>query len=1148
MKARIHSLIVATALAIPAFAEMLGGYTYQSHPTGPDGNEWQDCSRLALNKEQPRATFYPFESVDKAMAVLPEGSKYWKSLDGTWKFRWVPNPWERDSTFHTAGFNASGWDNIEVPSSWNVAGLRADGSQKYGTPIYVNQPVIFMHTVAVDDWRGGVMRTPPTDWTTYKARNEVGQYLRTFTIPSDWKNREIYISFDGVDSFFYLWINGHYVGFSKNSRNAARFNITPYLKSGGNTVAVEVYRSSDGSFLESQDMFRLPGIFRTVALYSTPKVELRDLVVIPSLSNNNTRGTLAISASVRNLSKKDAKGYSITYTLFANKLYSDNTTPVTGLQPVSTGKINIGKDGAEAVSLGKLALSDPRLWSAEAPWRYTLVAQLKDNGGDVVETVSVHTGFRQVEIRDTPASEDSYGKAGRYYYINGQPVKLRGVNRHESMPDRGHAVTRAHMKEEVMMMKRANINHVRNSHYPDDPYWYELCDKYGIYLEDEGNLESHEYYYGDASLSHPVEWRDAHVARDMEMVHSNVNHPSIVIWSLGNEGGPGDNYKAAYEAIKKFDESRPVQYERNNHIVDMGSNQYPSIELTREIASGKRENTVYPFHISEFAHSMGNALGNLADIWREVESSNFICGGAIWDWIDQALYNYDAETGTRYLAYGGDFGDTPNHGQFMMNGIIFADMEPKPQYFEVKKVYQPVEITPLNLEQGEIEIFNKNFFVPLDDYTFEWTLFEDGKEVCRSNVLEGPVQPLGARQKAKYRLPYNLSELSGELAVRIEGKLKEDKPWAKAGYVQVAEQFMIRDSSSRQRIADTVGKGKLVMTENGRNITGLNAVSSDITVSGNGFKAIFNAADGSLSYLEYEGKPVIVPGHGPHLDPFRAFVNNDIWIYEDWYLNGLHNLHHKALSGESRLTPEGNAEIRFSVLSQAPNGARILGGTSSGHNTVEEISDRPFGPDDFHFTTDQVWTVYPDGSVELDAHIVGSDSTLVLPRIGYSLQVPEQYSRYTYYGRGPVENYADRKTGQFIGIYTSSVKDQFINYPKPQNMANREEVRWASLTDSDGFGIVAIGNEPMSVTAIPYDESDLVSAPHPYQLPPAGATRWHLDLGMTGLGGRSCGQAPPVASDRVKGGEHHFGFILRPVTSQSDASSQSKITLSGNKN
>ena len=1141
----LGAFALMAAATVFAAQPRLEGFEYDTSPAAPDGSEWQSPGRLALNKLLPRATFYPFADDGSALAVLPDGSKYVKSLNGDWRFRWVANPWERDSTFHVPGFDASDWDVIQVPGSWNVQGIQPDGSQRYGTPIYVNQPVIFQHKVAVDDWRGGVMRTPPETWTTYKARNEVGQYLRSFEIPASWKGREVYIEFDGVDSFFYLWINGRYVGFSKNSRNAARFDISPYLaKKGPNTVAVEVYRSSDGSFLEAQDMFRLPGIFRAVRLYSTPMLHVADLVAIPDFEADGTSGaTITVDTDLDNLASKAADGVTIDYTLYPCKLYSDSTE-APAAKAVSA-PVKVGKGGSASVRT-VIHVDSPRLWSAEKPWRYVLVAQVKDKKGRVIETVSTYTGIRKVEIRDTKGADDEFGRDGRYYYVNNRTVKLKGVNRHETNPARGHAVTHDQMLEEVMMMKRANINHVRNSHYPDDPYWYYLCEKYGIYLEDEANLESHEYYYGKASLSHPVEWRPAHVARNMEMVRSHVNSPAIVIWSLGNEAGPGNNFVAAYDSIKAFDTSRPVQYERNNRIVDMGSNQYPSVGLTQAIASGELD-VVYPFHISEYAHSMGNAVGDLKGIWDAVESSNFICGGAIWDWIDQSLYNYDPATGTRYLAYGGDFGDRPNDGQFVMNGLIFGDMEPKPQYYEVKKVYQNVGIEPVDLAQGKVKIFNKNYFEPLssDQYSLGWTLTNDGVEAASGAVTDFNVAP---RDSVVIGIPLPaLEQFDGELALNLEFSLANAMPWAPEGYVQMAEQLPLRDAKPRLSLGQAAGEGQLTMTSDNREVTQLTTIDAPLTVTGRDFKVVFDPSTGSVSELEYGGRQMIVPGEGPRLDAFRAFVNNDNWVYTSWYANGLHNLRHTVEASNAYINASGEAVVTFKVVSQAPNGAKIEGGTSSGHNTVTELTDKPFGADDFRFVTTQIWTVYPDGSVELEADIQSNNPNLVLPRLGYVMSVPSELGCYSYYGRGPVENYNDRKTGQMLGVYDTTVADQYVNYAKPQNMANREDVRWASLADGSGRGFVAVGAQPMSVTALPYREEELVFAPHPFELPAPGATQLHLDLGQTGLGGTSCGQAPPSDDNRVKARPARMGFVLRPVDTARKASAQAAVSPDGDR-
>ena len=1110
--------LLCCTLTVQSFADQpLEGFTYATL-NAPTGAEWESPENLALNKEQPHAYFFPFQDLESARKVLPENSKFWQSLNGDWKFHWAPDPDSRPADFYQTNYDVTSWDVIPVPSSWNIYGVQKDGSLKYGTPIYVNQPVIFQHSVKVDDWRGGVMRTPPANWTTYKHRNEVGSFRRDFEIPQDWDGREVFISFDGVDSFFYLWINGKYVGFSKNSRNTANFNITPYLQKGKNIVAAEVYRSSDGSFLEAQDMFRLPGIFRTVALYSVPKVHFRDLVAIPDLDATYTDGSLTINADIRNLDKKAAKDYKVYYSLYANKLYSDENTLVDGVSSPVIEKIvpnEIGK--VQTV----FQVKAPNKWSAEFPYRYTLVAELKDKKNRTIETVSTIVGFRKVEIKDTPASEDEFGLAGRYYYVNGKTVKLKGVNRHESNPAVGHAITREMMEKEIMLMKRANINHVRNSHYPDDPYWYFLCNKYGIYLEDEANIESHEYYYGAASLSHPVEWQNAHVARVMEMVHANVNNPSIVIWSLGNEAGPGKNFVAAYDALKKFDTSRPVQYERNNDIVDMGSNQYPSIGWVRGAVQGKYD-IKYPFHISEYAHSMGNACGNLIDYWEAMESTNFFCGGAIWDWVDQSMYNYDPKTGTRYLAYGGDFGDTPNDGQFVMNGIVFGDLEPKPQYYEVRKVYQNIGVKAVDVEKGVFEIFNKYYFKNLaDDYYLMWSVYEDGKAI--QATLKKDIN-LAPRQRMQISLPYNRAAFKkdAEYFVKVQFILKDKMPWADKDFVMAEEQVLVKEATDRPLISEVAG------ATSGKLKSRMNPSTERIEIKGDGFEAEFDQQTGSIYSLKYGDKTIIAAGNGPKLDALRAFTNNDNWFYAPWFEYGLHNLQHKMIEVTAR-EKDGKMVLSFTVESQAPNAASIKGGTSSGKNSIVELTDRKFGANDFKFITNQVWTVYPDGSIELQSSITSTRPSLTLPRLGYVMKVPQEYANFTYYGRGPIDNYADRKSGQFIEQHTNTVAGEFVNFPKPQDMGNHEDVRWCALTNQAGQGAVFIATDRLSVSALQYSALDLILASHPYQLPKAGDTYLHLDCAVTGLGGNSCGQGGPLVQDRVFAGHHNMGFIIRPA-------------------
>ena len=1115
----LASVVVLGAVCIRAdYSPLMEGYAMSTNTKAPKGNEWNNPAVLGLNKEMPRSWFFSFDTRDNARKVLPENSVYWKSLDGMWKFHFAKSPDERPQKFYRTDFDDSGWDDIAVPGNWSVQGIRKqDGSRRYGSPIYVNQLTVFHTERTVGDWRKGVMRDNPSSYTTHDYPNEVGSYRRSFMVPEEWDGREIYISFDGVDSFFYLWINGQYVGFSKNSRNAARFNITRHVKKGRNEVAVEVYRLSDGSFLEAQDMFRLPGIFRTVAIYSQPKVQVNDIIVVPDLDSDYRNGMLNITATVRNHTGRKADEYRLRYWLYANNLYQDDNTLVSTTE---SAVFNVSKE-SDLQSQTAIYVANPKKWSAEEPNRYTLVAELVDKKDQVVETVSTIVGFRKVEIKDTPAEQDEFGKAGRYYYINGRTVKLKGVNRHETNPSLGHAITRDQMEKEVMLMKQANINHVRNSHYPDAPYWYWLCNKYGIYLEDEANIESHEYGYGPESLSHPEEWRPAHVARVMEMAHSNVNNPSIVIWSLGNEAGPGHNFKAAYDSLKLFDKSRPVQYERNNDIVDMGSNQYPSVGWTQDIASGNK-GYKYPYHISEYAHSMGNAVGNLADIWAAVESSSFICGGAIWDWVDQGIWNYTAD-GQRYMGYGGDFGDSPNDGQFVMNGIMFGDLEPKPQYNEVKKVYQNISAKMEDVETGEIEIFNKSYFTDLTQYLGEWSLWKNGNQV---NVGEINLDGLTPRTVKKMQLPYEYEELDpeGEYFVKLQFILKHATPWADAGYVQAEEQFPVKMAE------------KPVLAADNPNLSTLAADSTDsqLSIKGQNFSMAFNMADGSISSLKYDGADVITPNCGPRLNAFRAFTNNDNWFYSKWFANGLHNLRHQALAHDCQTNADGSMTIAFTIRSQAPNAARQVGGTDMNRygpyqSRIEELTDRPFGESDFHFTTRQLYTVHRDGSVELQASILSSDPNLVLPRLGYQMQLPSSLSRLEYYGRGPVGNYNDRRTGSFIERYTSTVRQQVEHFPKPQEMANHEETRWCALTNPQGEGVLFVADGQMSMQALPYSAIDMTTAAHSYELVRGNSTYLNLDLGVTGLGGTSCGQAPPFDKDRVMGQSHTFGFIIRPI-------------------
>ena len=1129
----LFGLLLSSLMAAPVHADdhPTGGYLF-GQAAAPTGNEWQAPGELGYNKLPARALFSSFSSVDEARKVLPEYAKDYLSLDGEWRFHFSKNPDERPKDFFTRGYDDSRWDRLQVPVSWNMAGIQKDGTLKYGVPIYVNQWVIFKYNIEPGDWKKGVMREPPKNYTTYEYRNEVGSFRRSFDIPATWDGKEVYLNFDGVDSFFYLWINGRYVGFSKNSRNTARFDISPYINKGKNEIAVEVYRSSDGSFLEAQDMFRLPGIFRNVSVTATPKVHVADVKAIPSYADG--KGTVNLNTTLQNLTAKTAKDLHIRWSLYKNRLFADDNELVATFEDAKA-KTTCNSKGQAAIRQ-TLTVDNVAAWTAEAPNVYVVVGELMQ-GKKVLETISFQTGFRTVEIKDTPASQDEFGLAGRYYYINGKPVKLKGVNRHDTNPLTGKVISREQMEHEIMLMKRANINHIRTSHYPNDPYFYYLCNKYGIYLESEANIESHEYFYGKASLSHVPEFQAAHVDRVMTMAHQLVNNPSIVIWSLGNEAGPGHNFVVAYDSLKAYDASRPVQYERNNDIVDMGSNQYPSIAWTRDAVKG-RMGIKYPFHISEYAHSMGNAVGNLVDYWEAMESTNFFMGGAIWDWIDQSMYNYTKE-GKRYLAYGGDFGDTPNDGQFVMNGIIFGDEQPKPQYYEVKKVYQYIGTTWKDAKTATLDVFNKNYYTDdLSGYAMSYVLTADGVAVKKGELDLGSVPARTHKAITITGLNEGLDP-NKEYLLHIVYRLKEDMPWAKAGYIQAEEQLPVQVAAARPAIA---AAGKVNMSA---------VKDNKIVLSGKAFTTTFDLTKGTIYNLQYDGKTIIPDGCGPELNAFRAWVNNDNWAYEGWYANGLNNLQHKCTSYTTHANADGSVSVVCNVESQAPYSYRLEGGNANWKKLIEN-KEKPFGKDDFRFTTQVVYTIFPDGSIESESAITSNKPNLTLAKLGYTVRLPKALRLLTYYGRGTVDNYPDRKTGQMIGIYEQQdVEDEFVAFPKPQDTGNHQDTRWLSLAGNGGqdalYGALFVAKDKMSFSALPWSDNTIAMANHPHELPQSDYTYLHLDMAITGLGGNSCGQGGPLQRDRVMATPHTFGYMIRPMNSveTNDLVSNANVSLNG---
>ncbi|MCR5414245.1 MAG: DUF3472 domain-containing protein [Kiritimatiellae bacterium] len=1019
-----------------ATAALTGAFAAQ-----PTGTEWKEPENLSFGREERRSAFSSFDTLESALKILPEYSERTITLDSdtAWKFKWSKDPALRPVGFEKPSYDVSGWDTIKVPCSWQAYGANDNGG--WGTPIYTNQTYPFKRD------QPDVMGEPPKDWTAYDARNPVGSYRRDFEVPEKWNGQEIFLKFDAVDSFFYLWVNGEYVGFSKDSRNPAEFNVTKLVKPGKNVVALEVYRYSDASYLEDQDMFRLSGIARSTWLLARPKQEyIRDFTVTPrpvDKANLNGDWVLDVRADV-----VGASGTSV-----SAKLYDMDGNQV--------------ETAAEGLSL---RVKSPKLWSAEKPNCYKLVLKCGS------EYVSCLVGFRTSEIRD-----------GRYCF-NNEKIKLRGVNRHESDPMYGHFVPRAVQEKDIRLMKEANVNHVRNSHYPQDDYFYYLCDIYGIYVMDEANVESHGYYYGEASLSHRPEWEKATVARNLDMVARNRNHPCVTMWSLGNEAGPGENFLAAANAIREADTSRPLQYERDNSVVDMDSNQYPGVDWVKWKAGD--HNAKKPFYISEYAHNMCNAMGNLKDYQDAIESSDVILGAAIWDWVDQGLWKKNKD-GKMILAYGGDFGDKPNDGLFVMNGTIFSDRTVQPGYCEVKHVFQPFKFE-LSDDKKSVKITNLNYFKGTENLELVVCAVKDGVRTEDGFVVKTPaIPPRGSKTFALPKLPPAAVWSTGAV---FELRLKGEEGLLETRHIVASEQF---DFPVAVPGAVPPRNGKVKFDDDGKTITfgcaNNHSPESPIT-------ATFDKSSGALVSYKKCGKELLA---GPMVvDAFRAPVSNEAGLGRRWLEAGLDDL---VATAESISPVTGN-----------PGGSKSV-------TIVSDVRGRNSKPQSPRFMVAQKWTFFPDGTLACQSEIRPRGRVMELARIGYRLPLAAS-NKLAYLGKGPFENYADRKSGAFFGSYLASPLQTIEQYAMPQDMGNREGAVMVSLDD---LTVKTLG-EPFAFSAIPYSPKEIVGAKHPQELPPVKKTELGIYAATRGLGGASCGPGPMgrdiIRNDRA----YRLDFTIEP--------------------
>jgi beta-galactosidase len=1026
-------------------------HLFTSKDTASVPKEIEDPECIGINKELNHATLMPYASLKEAIAGNRHASSYARSLNGMWKFNWVDWPQKRPLDFYKNNYDVSRWDNIKVPSCWQVEG--------YGTPYYSNYNYIFQKDFP------RVMSTPPVNFTAYQERNPVGSYRRNFEVPASWDGRRIFVTFDGVDAGFFLWINGKKIGYSVNSRNAAEFDITKFVKPGSNMIAVEVYRFTTGSYLEDQDMFRLSGIFRNVTLWSSPEEHIRDFFIKTTFDPRYHDAVLHVSAKVKNYGNNTAAARKLSV-----NLYNGNIA-FTGVRAVQD--VPALKPGEEVTVSTDIPVKAPEKWTAETPKLYTTVLTLQD-GSNNIEQLSSRTGFRQIEIK------------GRIFTVNGVPVKLKGVNRHENWPDDGHAITEEQMVRDIVLIKQANCNHVRTCHYSDDPRWYELCDEYGIYLVAEANLESHGAW---DEFNEEPRIKAALIERNRANVENFKNHPSVLIWSLGNEcGSGGSNFKAILDVIKSIDNTRPTHYQGfgigSKNPADIDSEMYTQLDDVERNA--KDDKLTKPFYLCEYAHAMFNSMGSV-DLYNDLfDRYPSLMGGAIWEWQDQGIYN-DRDPKHHITAYGGGFGEYPNDRYFIHKGVVFSDRSVKPHYPELKHAYQWVTITAVNAVKGDFILKNRYQFTNLSDFEGKWSLTENGDEIATGNFISGPVAP-GEEKRVHIPFPHKI-KAGNEYFVRLSLDLNAKQNWAPKGY-EVAEQQIALQNNRPVREVKT-SKGNLATMES----------DQLVVVKGKGFTLTFDKAKGTFTSIDENGHNVLSDNGGPRLHLWRApHQIDDMWAYEDWDKKGLTHL---------------NWKVNSVSYKQISNGTIQISANLSG-----------YGRQNFKVDHKAVYTINAAGHIQVWNEVNTSDSTFSLARIGVRMLLDSQLNHFDYFGRGPMENYADRKRGADVGHYTSTVAQQMTPYEKPMECGNHEDVRWANLKSSSGLKLnIEADTSLMQVSALPYTDEEMVPVAYKIDLPESKSTVLVISHKTLGAGSNGCGPRP-LEQYRVYGKKTIFSYDI----------------------
>ncbi|MFT3752837.1 MAG: glycoside hydrolase family 2 TIM barrel-domain containing protein [Paludibacter sp.] len=1005
--------------------------------------DWENPEVFAINKEMTRATALPYPSAELATKDMYDQSLYYKSLNGTWKFKWLPRVAEVPNDFFQENFNTSGWVNMPVPGNWEFNG--------FGIPMYVNNGFAFYARppkIQLDDSPTGLYRQP-------------------FDIPSGWDGRRVFLHFEAGTNSMYVWINGQKVGYTENSKSPAEFDITPYVKPGKNLLACEVHKYSDGSYLEDQDMWRLGGINRSVYLYSTAQTRVLDFFAHPDLDKNYKNGLFSIDLKLKNYAGSEAEQSVNVYLLDkqGKKVFSKSqSTKIAG-----NNQVDFTLSGS---------VDKPLKWTAETPNLYTLVIELKDAQGKLVEATSSKIGFRKIEITDGQV------------LVNGKKIYFKGVNLHEFNYQTGNTVNETVMRRNLKLMKELNINAVRTSHYPQPPLWYKLCDEYGLYLVAEANLESHGLGYGPDNVSNFPEWKAAHMDRIIRSVERDKNHPSIIFWSLGNEASNGKAFFDMYDWAKARDNSRPTQYEQayqRDRNTDVICHMYPSWEsMKRDAAKDLKR----PYIMCEYAHAMGNSMGNFQDYWDLMRSSKNMQGGFIWEWYNHGFPAKD-EQGRPYWAYGGDLGgyNKMNDGNFCMDGIINPDQTILPHTHIVKKAYQNILFKAKDLSKGIITVINDYKFTDLTDknYTYKWNLLCNG-EVIKSGAFDVLVAA-DSQKDVKLNLPTLSQEAGKEYFLQVYAYNKAKTEFLEAGYEVAKEQFEMPVSNYfvQKEITGTV---KVSKEESRAKVEAGNMVYR------------FSLKDGR-PLLSVESDNQRVFNELPSLNFWRAPTDNDFGAYDQvnlrcWDVAG-HNVQWKF---KSVTEEQGKASFAYQA---------VLRGVMA--------------------TVDVVYTVNGDGSLMVDADYKATGDNPEIMRFGMIMTLPDSYKNFTWYGRGPWENYVDRNLDAFMGVWKNTVDKEAHTYFRPQETGNKTDVRWLTLATDDGKSIRVEGAQPLSVSALNVRPEDL----------DPGATKkqqhWKdvnlrnevvlsVDLFQRGVGGLNSWGALPLDKYRFTGKEYKYSFKL----------------------